>query len=125
MGRTLSLLVALVCLSAPELAHQIAGDARLMENGGRTLTPGGRMSLERNRVSIRSLPDCLKVARRSSARALYHALYRSLYQGATAESGIATGSPLVEMAYFPSSPRGTPPAASRTFSLFERPPPAV
>lgn len=117
MGRTLSLLVALVCLSTPELARQMMGDALLVEAGGGGRTPGVRSSLERSRVSFRSLPDCLKAARQSSVHAFYH--------WAWTEAGAATGSPLIEWAHRPSSLSIVSPSGLYTFSLFERPPPAA
>ncbi len=117
MGRTLSLLVALVCLSAPEFAHHMMGDALLIENGGGTLAPRSRLSAERSRVSFRSLPDCLRVARQSSVHALY--------QWAWAEAAVAAGSPIVDLGYRPSCPRVVSSSAVRTFSLFERPPPVA
>jgi hypothetical protein len=109
-----------VCLSAPELARQMMGDTLLLEAGGGALIPGakpgGRSSLERSRVSFRSLPACLKVARRSSLHVLHH-----LYQGAWAQAG----SPLIETAWRPGRPPIAPPFSDRTFSLFERPPPTA
>ena len=116
MGRTLSLLLAIVCLSAPEFAQfvtnhdssEVRGAERKAAEIAKRLTPAGR-------AAFRSLPDCLKFARKTTIRALY--------QWALMETSAASASPVIESRQFADSTPLSPARPPVQPSLFQRPPP--
>ncbi len=116
MGRTLSLLLAIVCLSAPEFAQfvtdhdssEVRGSDRKSAQIAKRLTPAGRSA-------FRSLPDCLKFARKTTIRALY--------QWALMEANAVAGTPVIESRRVAESIPLSPPSTPLQHNLFERPPP--
>ena len=118
MGRTLSLLLAIVCLSAPEFAQFVTDHDSSEIRGGsegkaaqiaKRLTPSGR-------AAFRSLPDCLKVARKTTIRALY--------QWALMEANPAAEAPIIESVRLADSTPLSPPRIPVQHNLFQRPPPS-
>ena len=116
MGRTLSLLLAIVCLSAPEFAQfvtdhdssEVRGSDRKAVELAKRLTPAGRSA-------FRSLPDCLKFARKTTIRALY--------QWALMEANAVADAPVIESRPVAESLPPPPQRFPVQHSLFQRPPP--
>ncbi len=116
MGRTLSLLLAIVCLSAPEFAQfvtdhdssEIRGSERKAAQIAKRLTPAGRSA-------FRSLPECLKFARKTTIRALY--------QWALMEANAVADAPVIESRQMADSIPLSPPRTPVQHNLFQRPPP--
>ena len=114
MGRTLSLLLAIVCLSAPEFAQfvtdhdssEVRGSDRKSAQIAKRLTPAGRSAF--------LLPDCLKFARKTTIRALY--------QWALMEANAVAGAPVIESGRW-RNPYRYRRRAPPPHNLFERPPP--
>jgi hypothetical protein len=116
MGRTLSLLLAIVCLSAPELAQfvtdhdssEVRGSERKAAQIAKRLTPASRSA-------FRSLPDCLKFARKTTIR--------TLYQWALMEANQVADAPVIEGERAADSIPLSPPLTLVQHNLFQRPPP--
>jgi len=116
MGRTLSLLLAILCLSAPEFAQfvtdhdssEVRGSDRKAAQIAKRLAPAGRSA-------FRSLPDCLKFARKTTIRALY--------QWALMESNAVAEAPVIESRRLADSTPLSPPRTLVQHNLFQRPPP--
>ncbi len=116
MGRTLSLLLAIVCLSAPEFAQfvtdhdssEVGGSERKAAQIAKRLSPAGRSA-------FRSLPDCLKFARKTTIRALY--------QWALIEANAVAGAPVIESRQVAEFRLLSPPRTPVQHNHFQRPPP--
>ena len=117
VGRTLSLLLAIVCLSAPEFAQFVTdhdssevrgGSERKAAQVAKRLSPAGRQT-------FRSFPDCLKFARKSTIRALY--------QWALMEASSVAEAPVSASEQVADSVTLSPPRAPVQHNLYQRPPP--
>jgi hypothetical protein len=118
MRRTLSLLLALACLTTPELARQLASGRGIWAAGeGNALirarqTQGGKVL-----GVFRAPAGYLKFARNSSLRALY--------QWALAEAEADAWAPVLERVSTVRVDRPLSAAGPPSFALFERPPPVT
>jgi hypothetical protein len=116
MGRTLSLLLAIVCLSAPEFAQFFADhDSSEVRGSGEKAAEIGKPPASPGRAAFRSLPDCLKFARKTTIRALY--------QWALMESSAVAASPVIESRQLSDSTPRSPARPRVQHNLFQRPPP--
>ena len=118
MRRTLSLLVALACLTTPELARQLAGGRGIWTAvEGKALTRAGQAQAGKVLAALRVPAGCLKFARNSSLRALY--------QWALAEAEASAWAPVLERVSTVRADRPLSAAGPPSFALFERPPPVT
>jgi hypothetical protein len=118
MRSTLSLLVALACLTTPELARQLASGRGIWAAGdGNALTRAGQTQTGKVLGVFRAPASCLKFARNSSLRALY--------QWALAEAEADAWAPVLERVSTVHADRRLSAAGPPAFALFERPPPVT
>jgi hypothetical protein len=117
MGRTLSLLLAIVCLSAPEFAQFVTDHDSSKIRGGseRKLAPVAKRMAPGPRTAFRSLPDCLKFARKTTIRALY--------QWALMEANQSAEAPVIASEQAAEAVALAPPRIPVQHNLFQRPPP--
>ena len=117
MGRTLSLLVALACLSSPEFARQLTHGRGFAGAAGssRALTRTGQAQTARVLRVFRAPAACLKFARNSTLRALY--------QWALAEAEADSWAPVLERIAVIRGEVAQSAAGPPSYYLFERPPP--
>jgi hypothetical protein len=118
MRRTLSLLVALACLTTPELARQIASGRGIWTVGeDNALTRAGQTHAGKVLRVFRAPAACLKFARNSTLRALY--------QWALAEAEADAWALVLDRVSTANSDRPVSAAGPPSFPLFERPPPVT
>jgi hypothetical protein len=116
MRRTLSLLVALACLTTPELARQLASGRGIWAAAeSNALTRAGQAQAGKVLGVFRAPAGCLKFARSSTLRALY--------QWALAEAEADAWAPVLERVSLANADRPRSVAGPPSFPLFERPPP--
>jgi hypothetical protein len=117
MGRTLSLLLAIVCLSAPEFAQFVTDhdSSEIRGNSHREFAPVAKRLTPAGRSTFRSLPDCLKFARKTTIRALYQ--WALMEANQVAEAQVVASEQLAE--FMPLAPPRTPVQHNQ----FQRPPP--
>ena len=119
MGRTLSLLIALACLSTPELARQFAGGKAIWTAGESKALAGSSGLAQTGKVLgvFRAPGACLKLARNSSLRALY--------QWMLSEAEPDAGVVLTERVSMACVDVPLPSAGPPSYHLFQRPPPVT
>jgi hypothetical protein len=116
--RTLSLLVALACLTTPELARQLAsGRGIWMVAEGNALARAGQAQASKVLGVFRAPAGYLKFARSSTLR--------GLYQWALAKAEADSWAPVLERVSTANPDRPLSTSGPPSYPLFERPPPVT